>query len=237
MENSEYVMEQETAVSSSINASASPSKQAWNSLSHRAGRITPSMLARLGLLAGALYAIGWLVQRSWIALLPFMIGSIFAYIMLPVVNRLDRVLPRWFASVLVMSSIFAFSLLFLSQLIPFISQQFIYLTLAIPDETKLAEYADTVRGQLSTLPDPIETAALNWIDNTVVNMRENVDVYAERAINLAINSFLGLFQAIGFVIGFLVIPSWLLTVLNEQKKGVNESTKHCPKQCNPIFGR
>ncbi len=228
-------MEQQTAVSTTINTDVSPSKQAWNNLSRQLSNITPSTIARLGLLAGALYAVGWLVQKSWVALLPFVVGSVFAYIMLPVVNKLDRVLPRWLASVLVMGSIFAFSLLFLSRLIPVISEQFIALTMTIPDEAKLATYADMVRGKLTTLPDPIEAAALKWIDNTAVNLRENVDVYAEQAINLAISSFLGLFQAIGFVIGFLVIPSWLLTVLNEQKKGVAAINKALPASVQPDF--
>ena len=220
-------MEEQTAVS--------PSKQAWNNLSRQLSNVTPSALARLGLLAGTLLAIGWLVQKSWVALLPFMVGSVFAYIMLPIVNKLDRVLPRWFASILVMGSIFAFLLLFLSQLVPLISRQVTFLTLAIPDEATLLEYADTVREQLTVLPDPIEAAALKWIDNTAVNLRENIDVYTEQAINLAINSFLGLFQAIGFVIGFLVIPSWLLTVLNEQKKGVEAINKALPDWVEPDF--
>lgn len=220
-------MEEQTAVSHS--------KQTWNNLSRQLSNVTPSALARLGLLAGALLAIGWLIQRSWVALLPFMVGSVFAYIMLPIVNKLDRALPRWFASILVMSSLFAFLLLFVSQLIPLISRQIAYLALAIPDEATLLEYADTIRGRLTVLPDPVEAAALEWIDNTAVNLRENVDVYTEQAINLTIRSFLGLFQAIGFVIGFLVIPSWLLTVLNEQKKGVTAMNRALPEWVQPDF--
>ena len=54
-------------------------------------------LARWLLVLLALYAVGWLLWNALPALTPFIIGLVLAYLLLPLVNRLDRWMPRGFA--------------------------------------------------------------------------------------------------------------------------------------------
>src|SRR5262245_23918581 len=70
----------------------------WQRLGMRVRSITPSGLVRFLLVIGAVGALGWLVAASWPALLPFVIGASLAYIIQPIVNVLDRVMPRLFAA-------------------------------------------------------------------------------------------------------------------------------------------
>src|SRR5262245_50728856 len=54
-------------------------------------------LARWLLVAVALYVIGWLLYNALASMTPFILGLVLAYVLLPIVNRLDRKMPRWLA--------------------------------------------------------------------------------------------------------------------------------------------
>src|SRR5688500_2198022 len=54
-------------------------------------------LARWLLVALALYVVGWLLITALPSLAPFIIGLVLAYLLLPIVNRLDGKMPRWLA--------------------------------------------------------------------------------------------------------------------------------------------
>ena len=62
--------------------------------------ITPSALGRALLVLVAMAALGWLAVASWPALLPFVVGGVLAYIILPLVDVLDWVMPRFLAAFL-----------------------------------------------------------------------------------------------------------------------------------------
>src|SRR5205085_11840597 len=49
----------------------------------------------------ALYAVGWLLISAAPALTPFVIGLVLAYLLMPIVDRLARRMPRWLAILLV----------------------------------------------------------------------------------------------------------------------------------------
>ena len=56
--------------------------------------------ARWTLCFAALTLVLWLLRRTGLALVPFALGLLLAYLLFPIVSRLDRWLPRW-ASVVV----------------------------------------------------------------------------------------------------------------------------------------
>ena len=66
----------------------------WRRLGLHLRSVTPRDILRLLLVAGALYAVLWLAVESWPALLPFVAGGLIGYAVLPIVNALDRVIPR-----------------------------------------------------------------------------------------------------------------------------------------------
>ena len=70
----------------------------WAALRDRLRTITPQAIGRGALTLGAIAGAVWLAAASWPALLPFVIGGLLAYQLLPVVDALDRVLPRSLAA-------------------------------------------------------------------------------------------------------------------------------------------
>src|SRR5262249_26305027 len=79
----------------------------WQRLGMRVRSITPSGLVRFLLVAGALAGLGWLAVASWPALLPFVMRASRAYIILPLVNVLDRIMPRLFAATITTVAVLA----------------------------------------------------------------------------------------------------------------------------------
>ncbi len=218
-----------------LEISAEQGRTAWRRLWLRLRAITPSQTMRFLLGAGVLAALGWLAWTARVALLPFVLGAALAYIMLPIVNLLDRFLPRWFASLLAMGSVTAVIAYMLILTVPLIAQQVYNVTLAIPTEAELEGYAAELSEYVDTLPPATQGLVRNWLETTAGTIREQLDAYAEQGLQLAINTVIGLFDALGFILGFLVIPTWLLTVLNEQKKGIEAIDRMLPDAIQKDF--
>src|SRR5512141_506664 len=106
---------------------APPEVSAWQQLGQRTRRARPVTIARYAFVIGALAALVWLANTAWQSLVPFVVGGFIAYAVLPFVNRLDRLMPRWFASLLVVVGVLAFIALFIATLVPLMLQQVLIL--------------------------------------------------------------------------------------------------------------
>ena len=100
---------------------APPEVSAWQQLGQSTRRTRPVTVARYALVIGALAALVWLANTAWQSLVPFVVGGFIAYAVLPLVNRLDRIMPRWFASLVVVVGVLAFIALFIATLVPLIA--------------------------------------------------------------------------------------------------------------------
>ena len=225
----------EKTVQEPLTASADQGRAAWQRLGLRLRSITPSQIVRFLLGAGVLAAVGWLAWTARLALLPFILGGVFAYIMLPIVNLLDRFLPRWFASMLTMGAVTAVIIYTLVQTVPLIAKQVYNVAVTIPTEQELTLYTEELSEVVQTLPTPAQNIINGWLDKSAGAIRGQIDSLAERGFNLVVESIVGLFNALGFVFGFLVIPTWLLTVLNEQKRGTAALNRMMPASIKPDF--
>src|SRR5512135_1992291 len=95
-------MERRAATATGTTARLTPaverSAAEWALLRARLRTITPQAVAR-GTLTVALAVLGiWAAVATWPALLPFAVGGIIAYATFPLVNRLDRFMPRLLAA-------------------------------------------------------------------------------------------------------------------------------------------
>lgn len=192
--------------------------QAWQAAGRQLRSITPSGLVRFGLVTAALVGIGWLIWVTRISLLPFIVGGVIAYATLPLVNWLDRLLPRIVAVLLTMALIVAAVVAFLTLLIPILVDQLYFVYLSLPTVGDLRSYQQQLELYIATLPGPTQDIINNAFDQTTTRIRENLDDYARGLINLGIATLLRLFNTVSFILGFLVVPAWLLTVLTEQRK-------------------
>lgn len=216
-------------------ASADEGRAAWGRLGLRLRAITPAQIVRFSLGALVILAVGWLAKTAWLSLLPFVLGGVLAYIMLPIVNQLDRMMPRVFASLLTMGTVTAVIAYALAQIVPLIAHQVYNVAIAIPTEQEISSYTEELSAAIQTLPAPAQSLVNEWVDKSAGAIRGQIDSFAERGVNLVVESVVGLFNALGFVFGFLVIPTWLLTVLNEQKRGTLALNRMLPTSMKPDF--
>ncbi len=109
----------------------------WRQLWDFVRGIRPRDILRWSLVAGAIWVVGKILWNARDALLPFELGAVLAYLLLPLVNRLSRRLPRPVATLLVfLGGLLVFALV-LTAVIPPLTAQLLRLTSTPPDFTAL----------------------------------------------------------------------------------------------------
>lgn len=204
-------------------------RQAWRRLAQRLQTVTPRALARLLLVAGGLVAALWLLARAWQALVPFAVGGILAYAVLPVVNGLGRVMPRRLAALLAMLLVLCLLGLFLATLIPALARQYDRLVAFLPDRAAVRESLTEFDRSLETWPEPVREAVRNSLDKATLSLREKMDGFSSDLPDIMINALGRLLNIIGAIIGLLVLPTWMLSVLTDQRKGVHALNRILPQ--------
>jgi len=192
---------------------------AWRQLGLRLRTVTPGRLAQSVLLVGVLAAIIWLIWYTWVALIPFVVGGIIAYAVLPLVNRLDRFMPRLLAVLLAMSLVLLVIGAFFWLLAPILAEQFYLIYANLPGLAEVRGYLDQAKAYVTTLPEPTQQVINNASTQAMAKVQQNLDVYLSNLGTAAVTTVLGLVNTIGFILGFVVVPTWLLTVLTDQPRG------------------
>jgi predicted PurR-regulated permease PerM len=214
---------------------APPEVSAWQQLGQSTRRTRPVTVARYALVIGALAALVWLANTAWQSLVPFIVGGFIAYAVLPLVNRLDRLMPRWFAALVVVLGVLAFIALFIAALVPLILQQVLVLINSLPTVDKLQQGTAQINQSLSTLPEPLRVAMRQMLDEAGLSFRTQIDNFIMTLPQVTVQTALGLFNTIGTVLGLLVLPTWLLIVLKDGKQGVREINKLVPARARLDF--
>jgi len=230
-------MEEETNLTANdeLIRQAQSGREAWRRLGLRLRGITPVGWLRILLVIAGVLILALIIRVAWLGLLPFIIGGVVAYIFLPFVNWLDRFLPRWFASLVVMSAALGFLIFFISQFIPFAARQVTFLSAAAPSEAEIGVILEDANVFVGELPTPIAIAVDSWLEEIPERIQTGLNEYAANSFDVLLRIVVRLFNAVGFILGFLVVPTWLLTVLNEQKKGRDAFNRVLPESVQPDF--
>ncbi len=176
--------------------------------------------ARWLLVIGALYLVGWILWRAGTSTTPFIIGLVLAYLLLPIVKRLDRWMPRW-ASI---TAVYLVGLLVLEVLIVFVVP---------PAANQIEQFVRNVPGWFEQGNSFVNEQILEFneraspevrqqveqqVNNIQNTVQRNASTYAQRAATFALNSVIGIFETITFLLGFLVIPFFLFYILVDSNK-------------------
>src|SRR5438128_1308977 len=78
---------------------------------------------RIILLTIAFIGLGWLIWRTWNGLTPFIIGLVLAFVLMPLVDGLNRFMPRAIAILLVYILVIGAGAAFVLYLLPIIIEQ------------------------------------------------------------------------------------------------------------------
>ncbi len=169
----------------------------------------------------------------WMArpvLVPFVLGLVLAYLLLPLVHWLERHLPARFRDwgiarplsiiltyllfVLIIAGIIAF-------IVPVIGRQ-------------VGTFAEQVPEYYEQLGDLVEKGR-DWYDTNIpeswkATVEENLSEIAQGILSQAKDSLFGVvrtvFSSIGFLIGLVIVPFWLFYILQDEsrvKSGIMEA--------------
>ncbi len=211
------------------------SARAWQRFRLRLRSITPSMLVRFLLVSAALYGIGWVCWYALDALIPFQIGIVLAYLLLPLVNRLEQRMPRTAAILLVFATSLALIVLAVAYVVPLLSEQFRALIQSLPSVEQLQAAIDRTSGLIAQLPPNVQTFVRSGISQALVTVRDNIALYVQGLINFVVTTALSLASTISFLLGFLVIPFWLFYVLKDQRQGTAALDRMLPSWMRADF--
>lgn len=201
---------------------------AWRNLGQSIRSLTPSQLVRLALVLGATAFLLWLTTSTWPALAPFAVGGVVAYALLPVVNWLDRFLPRTIAILLVLVAVLGGLFLFFIELVPLLSMQLSFIYRNLPSQAELQEMAVRLDAYIKDLPLPIQATIREILQVAVESSRTRLDTGIRQMVNLGLGGLFSLLNTVGFVLGFLVIPAWLLDVLRDHQTGLRTVNRLIP---------
>ena len=188
-------------------------------------RVTPQERNRLILVGIAGIVLWWLLSRSMAALAPFIVALILAYLMTPLIDRLDRFLPRPMAILLVYLIFLGSMVALIAWLLPLINNQIQQLQDAAPTySAKLQEWTTNINNWYHSLP--ISDEFRQSLENSVRNGLGTLASLAQEAVLGIITSFT---SVIGAIVGFLIIPFWLFYVLKDKEKGINAFNEMIPR--------
>ncbi|MEI8307974.1 MAG: AI-2E family transporter [Chloroflexales bacterium] len=199
-------------------------------------RITPRRAARWVLVLGAIYGVGWLLWAASSALTPFIIGIVLAYLLLPLVNRINAQQPRWIAILLVYLGSFAILFGFFAYLVPPLIDQINQLLGAIPNIAQIQQWSSLVmekyQQMLTTLPtgvrSTVEQSVSSIVNNGLNTLRANFVSYLQGIGVFLLDSILSVVNTVTFLMGFFLIPFWLFYVLMDQHAGAEALNRILP---------
>ncbi len=189
----------------------------WGLLAARLRTGTPQAVGR-GLLGLVLAALGiWAAIATWPALLPFAAGGIIAYAVFPLVDRLDRFMPRLLAAALATGAAVAVVVGLLAVIVPPLVQQAIALLTNLPASGDLERIREQVQAYLSTLPETTRVLVQGILDRIAAQLAAGLGGVQDAIANLIVTSTLHLFDTIGTVLGLVLLPIWILAVVRDGK--------------------
>ena len=178
------------------------------------------VLARWLMVVLALYAIGWLLWNALPSLTPFIIGLVLAYLLLPIVNRLDRFMPRWLAILTVYVGGILLLVAAIDYIVPPVVDQIQQLIDSIPSVDRLQQMGqDLLRQYQSRVPPSIQGPIDEGVRSGLRALQANIATTVQSIGRFVISQIFQVLNTLTFLVGFLVIPIWLFFVLNDEAQG------------------
>ena len=180
----------------------------------------PFHIARWVLTAVAYGAVAWLLWNSRQALLPFVVGAILIYLMLPLVSWLNKHMARWAAILVVYLVTLLLLVGMLAYIIPLLIVQTRQLLETIPNFTM--EDITSESKQLLSLyeervPAQVRQVIEEGLNNTLESIKANLVSYGQNFGTFVFSSILQVINTVVFVLGLIVVPIWMFHVMYDHR--------------------
>ncbi|MGL4648822.1 MAG: AI-2E family transporter [Caldilineaceae bacterium] len=226
---------QPAAMPAELVATAQQGGMAWRRLGLRLRSITPAALLRFAIVVAFLGAAIWLIGRAGLALLPFWGGLVLAYVTLPFVNWLDRFMPRILAITLLLLLELLILALIVAVIAPIFVQEIIAVVESLPTWQRVQAWWFETEAYLKTLPMVSQDFLDGWLRNVYNNARTNFSAYLLRFVSVSVVTAVEATRLASFLISFLIIPTWLVSVLNDQRQVRRGLDGAMPSAVRPDF--
>lgn len=199
------------------------------------------LIARLILIGCAFLVIGWLLWSGWTSLMPFLVGFVLAYLLIPLINRLEHHMPRWVAIIIVyLGALFLLTLVLLFIIPVLIGQleQFVMVLQSIPTwdwsglEIQTNEF---IRFYRDYTPVGIQQEVDRSITDTFMALQANAIAYLTGVLSFLLTSVFQVFNTVLALLGFIIIPVWLFYVLMDSDKGIQTLDQMLPAAIRADF--
>jgi predicted PurR-regulated permease PerM len=207
----------------------------WRQLGDLVRGIRPRDILRWALVASAAWGLGALLWNARDALLPFEVGAVLAYLLLPLVNRLSRRLPRAVATLVVfLGGLLVFALI-LAAVLPPLTAQLLHLTSTPPDFTAFGRQVERVQVLYRRLPDAQQRFIIDGLSGAIGAARDNIVGYRQTAGTFLVGGVFNILNVFSFLLGFFILPFWLFYVLKDQPDGRRALDRLLPPWLRPDF--
>src|SRR5436190_12997587 len=147
-------------------------------------------------------------------MLPFEIGIVLAYVTVPLVDWLNKWMPRPVAVGLIMLAEFLLVASFLAVLVPLVVNQVGVVLSDMPSqEERQSFFGSLVTSLKDILPPAAEDFAKNALQQGAQDIQQNATTYMSTALGVIGSAVLGIIGSISFALSLLVLPTWLFAVL------------------------
>ena len=190
----------------------------WASLGNRLRTISPEALTKGAIAALIVGTATALSVATWPSLAPFLVGVVIAYAVLPIANRLDTFMPRVIAALLAELVAVAILVGVLLIVVPPILNGLVEVALRLPSGEALRAQLVDLQAQLGELPEPARTVVLAVATESATNLQAAINGFVDSAASIVSSQILGVFNTLSFVLGLLVIPAWILTIVADERE-------------------
>jgi len=196
-------------------AARSRARSAWADLGARLATVTPSALGRAVLVVAVVGVTFAIVRGTWPALLPFVVGGLIAYTAMPMVDSLDRFMPRSVAATATILGVLAIIVGVVVIVVPPLTSAVVDLASFVP---RSEEIDRIVTEALARLPEAAREVARPILIAATVALKDGL-ASASGGLDDLVPIVLGwVLSAVGAALGLLVLPAWLLTMLSNKRR-------------------
>jgi predicted PurR-regulated permease PerM len=205
--------------------------------------MAPSRRNRLILWLALLLLVGGVLWMSRKVLLPYILGLVLAYLLLPVVNWLDRHMPArlqtwklarplaiiltYLLLLLLITGIFAF-------FVPIIVEQIGILIDNWPSLTeRVQDWGTRGWGWYNAAIDGIERISPTWRETIETGLQNIASEVLQVLQEGAVATVRTVSSTVSFIIGLVVIPFWLFYILHDESQVKTGVMQALPKQLRP----
>jgi predicted PurR-regulated permease PerM len=190
----------------------------WSLLRDRLKTVSPESLGRLAVATVAVVASLSLAAGTWPALAPFVVGAVVAYAVLPIANRLDRFMPRVLAATL--AELVALGILVgvVVLIVPPLVNGLSLVASRLPPPEVVDQRLAELQAQLGTLPEPARTVITSVATDVIGNLQGALQGFVAGLAAFISSQILGILETASFLLGLLVVPVWVLTVVADERR-------------------